>query len=163
RIRGRIARDQGTGPAAAGVPGQVRRSGRRAPGPDRRRPARRIPPRYRPWPRQRALQGPDSRGRAPAARARRVRPDFAERRPVAHLRQGSELYGADRALLALSASTPSPYLPIVGAIARPGTAGALEEEARRRGLRAVRFESGSRIDFRCARAVARVALAQGVR
>src|SRR5213076_1515672 len=70
--------------------------------------------------------------------------------PVLHLRQGSELYGADRALLALSASTPSPYLPIVGAIAR-------------RGLRAVRFESGSRIDFRCARAVARVALGQGVR
>jgi len=83
--------------------------------------------------------------------------------PVLHLRQGSELYGADRALLALSASTPSPYLPIVGAIARPGSAGALEEEARRRGLRAVRFESGSRIDFRCARAVARVALEQGVR
>jgi glycosyltransferase involved in cell wall biosynthesis len=83
--------------------------------------------------------------------------------PVLHLRQGSELYGADRALLALSASTPSPYLPIVGAIARPGTAGALEEEARRRGFRAVRFESGSRIDFRCARDVARVALEQGVR
>ncbi|HEY4769962.1 MAG TPA: glycosyltransferase, partial [Myxococcales bacterium] len=83
--------------------------------------------------------------------------------PVLHLRQGSELYGADRVLLALSASTPSPYLAIVGAIARPGTAGALEEEARRRGLRAVRFESGSRIDFRCARDVARVALEQGVR
>jgi glycosyltransferase involved in cell wall biosynthesis len=83
--------------------------------------------------------------------------------PVLHLRQGNALYGADRAVLALSASMPGPYLPIVGAIARPGTADALAEEARRRGLAAVRFESASRLDLRCARAVARLALEQGVR
>ena len=83
--------------------------------------------------------------------------------PVLHLRQGTALYGADRAVLALSASTPRPYLPIVGAIGRPGTPVALAEEARRRGLASVRFESASRFDLRCARAVARVALEQGVR
>ena len=82
--------------------------------------------------------------------------------PVLHLRQGTALYGADRAVLALSASTPRPYLPIVGAIGRPGTRIALAEEARRRGLAAVRFESASRFDLRCARAVARVAVEQGV-
>ncbi len=83
--------------------------------------------------------------------------------PVLHLRQGSALYGADRAVLALSASTPRPYLPIVGAIARPGTPAALASEARRRGIPAVRFESAARLDLRCAREVARVAAEQGVR
>ncbi len=83
--------------------------------------------------------------------------------PVLHLRQGTSLYGADRAVLALSASMPGPYLPIVGAIVRPGAPDALAEEARRRGLAAVRFESASRLDFRCARAVARLATEQGVR
>ncbi len=83
--------------------------------------------------------------------------------PVLHLRQGTALYGADRAVLALSASTPQPYLPIVGAIGRPGTPGALAEEARRRGLPAVRFESRSRFDVRCARAVAELSRDRGVR
>ncbi len=82
--------------------------------------------------------------------------------PVLHLRQGTALYGADRALLALSASTPEPYAPIIGAIARPGTPDALAEEARRRGLPAVRFESARRFDLRCAREVATVALQYGV-
>src|SRR5438132_376781 len=40
---------------------------------------------------------------------------------------------------------------------------ALAEEARRRGLAAVHFDSTSRIDLRCARAVARVARERGVR
>ncbi|HET7788567.1 MAG TPA: glycosyltransferase family 4 protein [Myxococcales bacterium] len=83
--------------------------------------------------------------------------------PVLHLRQGSALYGADRALLALSACTSAPYQPIVGTIARPGTPDVLAEEARRRGLPALRFESRSRIDLRCARAVASAVLEQGVR
>lgn len=83
--------------------------------------------------------------------------------PVLHLRQGTALYGADRAVLALSASTPRPYAPIVGAIARPGAPDALVEEARRRGLAAVRFDSAARLDLRCARAVARLAIEQGVR
>jgi glycosyltransferase involved in cell wall biosynthesis len=83
--------------------------------------------------------------------------------PVLHLRQGTALYGADRAVLALSASTPLPYTPIVGAIARPGAPDALVEEARRRGLAAVRFESAARLDLRCARAVARLAIERGVR
>jgi len=83
--------------------------------------------------------------------------------PILHLRQGTALYGADRAVLALSASTPRPYLPIVGAIGRPGIRDALAEEARRRGLAAVRFDSASRFDLRCARAIARVARERGVR
>jgi len=83
--------------------------------------------------------------------------------PILHLRQGTALYGADRAVLALSASTPRPYLPIVGAIGRPGVRDALAEEARRRGLAAVRFDSASRFDLRCARAIARVARERGVR
>jgi len=83
--------------------------------------------------------------------------------PVLHLRQGSALYGADRAVLALSACTSAPYQPIVGAIARPGTPDALAEEARRRGLPALRFDSRSRFDLRCARAVASAVLEQGVR
>ncbi|HZX93945.1 MAG TPA: glycosyltransferase family 4 protein [Myxococcales bacterium] len=83
--------------------------------------------------------------------------------PVLHLRQGTALYGADRAVLALSASTPEPYLPIVGGLARPGMPDALAEEARRRGLPALHFDSASRFDLRCARAVASAALAQGVR
>jgi glycosyltransferase involved in cell wall biosynthesis len=83
--------------------------------------------------------------------------------PVLHLRQGSALYGADRAVLALSASTEPPYRAIVGAISRPGTPDGLAEEARRRGLAAVRFDSASRLDLRCARSVARVAREHGVR
>lgn len=83
--------------------------------------------------------------------------------PVLHLRQGTALYGADRAVLALSASTPRPYLPIVGAIARPGMPDALAEEAKLQGLAAVRFDSATRLDLRCARAVARLAIDQGVR
>ena len=82
---------------------------------------------------------------------------------VLHLRQGTALYGADRALLALGAATPAPYEPIIGAIGRPGAAQELAEEARQRGLRALRFESASRIDLRCARAVARAARAENVR
>jgi glycosyltransferase involved in cell wall biosynthesis len=83
--------------------------------------------------------------------------------PILHLRQGTALYGADRTVLALSAATPRPYFAIVGAIGRPGAPDVLAEEARRRGLQAMRFESTSRFDLRCARAVARVALEQGVR
>jgi len=74
---------------------------------------------------------------------------------VLHLRQGSGLYGADRAVLALSAATPAPFECIVGAIARPGSAASLAEEARRRGLDAVIFESARRFDLACVRAVAR--------
>jgi glycosyltransferase involved in cell wall biosynthesis len=83
--------------------------------------------------------------------------------PVLHLRQGTALYGADRAVLALSACTSAPYQPIVGAIVRPGTPDALAEEARRRGLPALRFDSRSRFDLRCATAVASAVLQQGVR
>jgi glycosyltransferase involved in cell wall biosynthesis len=83
--------------------------------------------------------------------------------PILHLRQGTALYGADRAVLALSASMPRPYLPIVGAIGRPGVRDALAEEARRRGISAVQFDSASRFDLRCARAIARVARERGVR
>ncbi len=69
--------------------------------------------------------------------------------PVLHLRQGTGLYGADRAVLALAAATPAPT-------------DALGEETRRRGLRAARFESAVRFDLACARAVARAARAEGV-
>jgi glycosyltransferase involved in cell wall biosynthesis len=83
--------------------------------------------------------------------------------PVLHLRQGVALYGADRAVLALSEAMPSPYAPIVGAIARPGAPCLLAEEARRRGLRTLQFESAGRFDLTCARAVARAVRAHGVR
>ena len=82
---------------------------------------------------------------------------------VLHLRQGTALYGADRAVLALSAATAAPYEPMVGAIVRPGALDALSEEARRRGLFALRFESAGRLDFACARDVARAAREHGVR
>ena len=82
---------------------------------------------------------------------------------VLHLRQGTALYGADRAVLALSLATGAPYEPLVGAIVRPGAPDALSEEARRRGLWALRFESAGRLDLACARAVARAARAHGVK
>jgi glycosyltransferase involved in cell wall biosynthesis len=83
--------------------------------------------------------------------------------PVLHLRQGQALYGADRALLALSEATQGPYAPIVGAIGRPGAPFVLAEEARRRGLTALQFESVRRFDLDCARAIAGAARAHGVR
>ena len=83
--------------------------------------------------------------------------------PVLHLRQGAALYGADRAVLALSAATVAPYAPIIGAIVRPGAPDALAEEARRRGLRALRFESAGRFDLACARAIAKASREHGVR
>ncbi len=82
---------------------------------------------------------------------------------VLHLRQGTALYGADRAVLALSGATAAPYEPLVGAIVRPGAPDALCEEARRRGLLALRFESAGRLDLACARSVARAAREHGVR
>jgi len=82
---------------------------------------------------------------------------------VLHLRQGRGLYGADRAVLALTAATPQPYAAIVGAIVRPGDSAALAGEAERRGLPAVVFESASRFDLRCARDVARAVRERGVR
>jgi glycosyltransferase involved in cell wall biosynthesis len=82
--------------------------------------------------------------------------------PVLHLRQGTALYGADRAMLALGSATAAPYQALVGAIARPGTPDALGDEARRRGLLAIRFDSTSRFDLACARAVAKAAKEHGV-
>jgi len=82
--------------------------------------------------------------------------------PVLHLRQGTGLYGADRALLALASAQGAPFTPLIGAILRPGQQDELGEEARRRGLRALRFESASRLDLSCAREVACRARAEGV-
>jgi glycosyltransferase involved in cell wall biosynthesis len=82
--------------------------------------------------------------------------------PVLHLRQGSGLYGADRAVLALAEATPAPYAAVVGLLSRPGAADALVAEAQRRGLCGVRFESGRRFDLACARAVAEWSLRNGV-
>jgi glycosyltransferase involved in cell wall biosynthesis len=83
--------------------------------------------------------------------------------PVLHLRQGTALYGADRAVLALGSATPAPYQPLVGAIGRPGVPDLLGDEARRRGLVALRFDSERRFDLACARAVARAAREHGVK
>jgi glycosyltransferase involved in cell wall biosynthesis len=83
--------------------------------------------------------------------------------PVLHLRQGSALYGADRAVLALGVATPRPFLALVGAIARPGTPDALGDEARRRGLISLRFDSAARLDVRCGLLVARAVREHGVR
>jgi glycosyltransferase involved in cell wall biosynthesis len=73
---------------------------------------------------------------------------------VLHLRQGSGLYGADRAVLALAEATQAPYEAVIGSIQRPGLSDALSEEAGRRALPAVRFESARRFDLACARSVA---------
>jgi glycosyltransferase involved in cell wall biosynthesis len=82
--------------------------------------------------------------------------------PVLHLRQATGLYGADRAVLALAAAQGEPFAPLIGSIVRPGLRDVLGEEARRRGLRAFRFESAARFDLACARAIARAAAAEGV-
>lgn len=83
--------------------------------------------------------------------------------PVLHLRQGAALYGADRAVLALSAATPAPYAPLIGAIVRPGAPDVLVQEARKLGVAGLRFHSCRRFDLACARAVARASREQGVR
>ena len=83
--------------------------------------------------------------------------------PVLHLRQGSALYGADRAVLALAEATGAPYEPVIGALARPADPFALAAEAERRGLRAMRFPTARRLDLACARDVAAFARASGVR
>jgi glycosyltransferase involved in cell wall biosynthesis len=72
------------------------------------------------------------------------------------------LYGADRALLALAASQGEPFAPVIGAIVRPSAPDPLGDEARRRGLRAVRFASAARFDLSCAKDVALMARAEGV-
>jgi glycosyltransferase involved in cell wall biosynthesis len=82
---------------------------------------------------------------------------------VLHLRQSAALYGADRAVLALSAATPAPYAPLVGAIVRPDAPDALVDEARKLGVTGLRFESRRRFDLACARAVAKVARDHQVR
>ena len=83
--------------------------------------------------------------------------------PVLHLRQGAGLYGADRAVLTLAASQEAPFLPLIGTISRPGTHDALGDESQRRGVRTLRFESASRFDLSCARAIAQAARAEEVR
>lgn len=81
---------------------------------------------------------------------------------VLHLRQGTRLYGADRAVLALAEASPEPYEAVIGSIKRPDAPDELGDEARRRGLEAVRFESARRFDLACARAVRTWARANGV-
>jgi hypothetical protein len=81
---------------------------------------------------------------------------------ILHLRQSAALYGADRAVLALSAATPAPYDPLVGVIVRPGAPDALVDEARRMGVTGLRFESRARLDLACAREVAKVAREQQI-
>ncbi|MCA1825421.1 MAG: glycosyltransferase family 4 protein [Myxococcales bacterium] len=81
---------------------------------------------------------------------------------VLHLRQGSGLYGADRAVIALAEATEAPYEAVVGSIQRPGQPDLLSEEARRRGLAGVRFESARRFDLACARSVGAWARENGV-
>jgi glycosyltransferase involved in cell wall biosynthesis len=65
-------------------------------------------------------------------------------------------------VLALAAATQAPFAPIVGSLQRPWAMDSLGAEARRRGLRALRFESAARFDLACARAVARAGRAEGV-
>ena len=81
---------------------------------------------------------------------------------VLHLRQGTGLYGAERAVLALAQATLAPFEPLIGTLVRPLAPDTLGDEARKRGLAALCFESASRFDLRCARRVAQAALEQDV-
>ena len=73
---------------------------------------------------------------------------------VLHLRSGSSLYGADRALLALATATRPPFRVIVGALG-PDEGSALADAAHARGLDAQRFTFDRRVDLACARRIAR--------
>ena len=82
---------------------------------------------------------------------------------VLHLRQGKRLYGADRAVLALAAATVQPFRALVGGVSPPGEPCELVEAASRAGVESVRFDSASRFDLQCARAVARVVRERDIR
>ncbi len=82
---------------------------------------------------------------------------------VLHLRQGTRLYGADRAVLALAAATHDPFLALVGGVSPPGEPCELVDAARAAGVESLRFDTASRFDLRCARAVAKVVRQKEVR
>ena len=81
---------------------------------------------------------------------------------VLHLRSGSGLYGADRALLALAGATPAPFQPVVGSIVREGVPDLLCDEAARLGLERRTFRSAGRLDLALIRAVRAEARRGGV-
>ncbi len=82
---------------------------------------------------------------------------------ILHLRQGKRLYGADRAVLALAAATAPPFRALIGGVSPPGEACELVEAASGKGLESIRFDTSSRLDWRCARAVAKVIRERDVR
>ena len=82
---------------------------------------------------------------------------------VLHLRQGKRLYGADRAVLALAAATADPFRALIGGVSPPGEPCELVEAARAAGVESVRFDTASRFDVRCARAVAKQVREQDIR
>ncbi len=82
---------------------------------------------------------------------------------VLHLRQGKRLYGADRAVLALAAATGQPFRALIGGVSPPGEPCELVEAASRAGVLGIRFDTTSRFDIDCARAVAKVVREREVR
>lgn len=80
---------------------------------------------------------------------------------VLHLRSGSGLYGADRALLALAAATRE-RVPLIGSLGRASRTDELGEAARALGLEAHAFRSERALDLACAGSVAEVVRARGV-
>lgn len=82
---------------------------------------------------------------------------------VLHLRQGKRLYGADRAVLSLAAATADPFRALVGGLSPPGEPCELVDAARGAGVESMRFDTASRFDLQCARAVARVVRQKDVR
>lgn len=73
---------------------------------------------------------------------------------VLHLRSGTGLYGADRALLALAGATTR-FAPVVGVLGRDPAQDELGPAARARGLEALHFRSVRPFDLACASALAR--------
>jgi glycosyltransferase involved in cell wall biosynthesis len=82
---------------------------------------------------------------------------------VLHLRQGKRLYGADRAVLALAKATAPPFRALVGGVSPPGEQCELVDAAAGQGVESIRFDTSSRFDWKCARAVARVVRGRDVR
>jgi glycosyltransferase involved in cell wall biosynthesis len=81
---------------------------------------------------------------------------------ILHLRSGSGLYGAERALLGLAGATRAPFVPIVGSLSREVLTDALTAAARAEGVEATHFVCDQPLDLTCAHAVADFIKLRGV-
>ncbi len=81
---------------------------------------------------------------------------------ILHLRSGSGLYGAERALLALATRTRAPFTAEVGSICRTVRSDALSREARRQGLTSTSLVSRTATDFEAVGALVRLIRARRI-